>query len=453
MRRLPAALALVLLLASPAAADEPATLGPCGPIERLYDAVEVPVLHLRKLGGTSIARLTVIAFRDGRPVPIPFQVDERRGRKIAMPDGPDPSDDDRPGELDPDDVVVFMACDAGEARGTASIEQAFADAGVSAWREVRIADPRAQRSAFVYVVVAERPPASDRRYVVYEPAADLVRSASYRVGLVDALPTYFALSTRGGVGPNLLDGLRLRAEATLRANLARWTLNERQGRHELVAWKAGPVRVARRSRHEVAVGLGIHLTAGLAHTYVYPRHVYGPGSLKLPFSPGIMFKEITAFGGVDARDLDGWHYYAPGTPAKGFTVDGGMDDAERAFASTGDWFALARRDRALLVVTRMSENLARVVPLRLVYRDDTEHPNPPENAPGTMPLAGYEGREVAKLPGGRYEFALRILVLDRFRHGDEHALLAPIDQPLDVTVGEVPASVRASDAGAPPAAR
>jgi hypothetical protein len=449
MRRAAAGLALLLVLARPCAADEPAPLGPCGPLARPYDAVEVPVLQLRKLGGTPIARVGVVAFRDGRPQPIPFQVDERRGRKIAMPGGREPTDDDRPGTLDPDDVLVFMACDAGDARGPSTLEDAFADGGLTAWREIRVEDPGTHRSAYVYVVVAARPPSTDRRYVVYDATADLVRTARYRVGMVQALPTYFALSNGTHVGPNLLDGLRLRAEATLRTSLVHWTLNERQGVHDLIAWTVGPVRAVRRSRHQVAVGLGIHLTAGLAHTYFYPRHVYGPGSLKLPFSPGVLFNDITAFGGVDANAPTGWRYHAAGVPRDGFRIDGRMGEAENAFASTGDWFALADDHDAILVVTRMSENLASRVPLRLVYRDDAERPSPPESMHGSKPLAGYEGRHVEKLPGGRYEFALRILVLDGFHGGDERVAF---DAPLDATVAAEP-SAPAAGAAVPSAPR
>jgi len=40
------------------------------------------------------------------------------------------------------------------------------------------------------------PPATGRRYVAYVPAGDLVESARYRIGLVNALPTYFAQSQK-----------------------------------------------------------------------------------------------------------------------------------------------------------------------------------------------------------------------------------------------------------------
>ncbi len=461
MSRASSVLLLALWLALPrhAAAVEPSPLDTCGPVGRRYDAVELPIVQLRRLGGNGVDKVGLIAFRDGHAAPIPFQVEEKRGRKIAMPGGSEPTEDDRPGLLDPDDLLVFMACDAGERQDAARVEKALAEhAPLTAWREIEVTDPLDHQVGYVYLALSDRPPTTARRYVTYEPRGDLVRAARYRIGLVNALPTYFALVTDGAPGPNLLDGLRLRAEATLRADLAHWTLNERQGDHELIAWRDGPVRVIRRSRHQVAIGLGIKLTAGIAHTYFYPRHVVGPGSLKLPFSPGLLFRHITAFGGADVRDLRGWRYYAPGVPQKGFLVDGHMDEVERAFAGSGDWFVLSRGDQGLLFVTRMSENLARAVPLRLVYRDDGAEASPPEEVPGTVPLVGYEGRHVETLPGGRYQFALRVYVLDGYRRGDERHFVAELDTPLTVAVTAAvpepppPPSGRGSRAAAPPAA-
>jgi len=432
-RRLPDALAglVVLVAASRLAAADLAALGGCRPVDRPYDAVEVPGAALR-LKRSAISRLGVLAFRGGTPAPVPFQVDERRGRKLALADGPEPTADDQPGTIDADDLVVVLPCDLGEAASPDAVTRAAGEG--SMWREVRVRDPVDGTTGFAYVVASDAPPRTDRRYVAYTPAGDFVQTAAYRVGLVNALPTYLATVHGGSPGPNLLDGLRLRAEAHLRGNLARFTLDEQRGRHSLVAWRAGPVRTIRRSRHWIALPAGIQISAGLAHTYFYPRHVFGPGSLKLPFSPGIFFNDIHAFGGADGRDLRGWRYHAPGVPPAGFAIDGHMDDAEKAFSGSGDWFVLAGKNEALLFVTRMSPELARVVPLELVYRDDAERPNPPEAEPGTVPLVGYEGRGVERLPKGRYTFAIRILFLDGYRPGDERRLLAQIDQPLEVDV-------------------
>jgi hypothetical protein len=430
-----AACALLVALATEAAATEPVPLGRCAPLDRRYDAIEVSGAQLRGIKGTPLARLGVVAFRDGKPAAIPFQLDERAGRKLALGSGPEPTRDDKPGTLDAEDVLVFMACDAGERAEAAAVERLLPAAGAPVvWREMRIEDPLTHAVGFAYLLVGDTPPTTERFYVAYDPGGDLVTAAAYKIGMVHALPTYFALALNGPLGPNLLDGLRLRAEATLRADLAHWRLNEQQGSHMLIAWKAGPVRVVRRSRHQVTLPLGIRLTAGVAHTYFYARHVFGPGSMKLPFSPSVLFRDITAFGGVDGRDLRGWRYWAPGVPSRGFHIDGHMDDDERAFEASGDWFVLAHKGEALLFVTRMSPNLAEQIQLHLVYRDDAEHPDPPETSPGQVPLAGYRGTGVERVPGGRYTFALRILMLDGYRPGDERQLLAQIDNPPLVTV-------------------
>jgi len=115
---------------------------------------------------------------------------------------------------------------------------------------------------------------------------------------------------------------------------------------------------------------------------------------------------------------------------------------------------LAHGGEALLFVTHMSENLRRAITLSLVYRDDAQRPNPPEDSPGTVPLVGYSGRGIEKLPGGRYEFALRIYALPGYRRGDERRLLAELDAPLSTELtAESPASGSAGPAGAPAAPR
>lgn len=448
-----AGLVLVLAIAAPVTADEPVPLGGCGPVERRFSPVEVPAGRLGRLGGIPVDQVGVVAFgTDTVPRPIAFQIDERRGRKLALPDGPEPTADDKPGVLDAEDLIVFMACDAGARRAPAEVDAALPSA--TTWREIRIDDPVDQTAAWAYLVVAPEPPRTARRYVAYDPAVDLVRTAHYRVGLVNALPIYLALSLGHSLGPNLIDGLRLRAEATLHGNLARWTFHERQGRHALIAWKAGPVRVIRRSRHQVSIGLGIHLTAGTAHTSFYAGHVFAPGSLGLPFSPSVFFRDITAFGGADGRDLHGWRYLAPGVSPPGFLIDGHMDDDERTFHDNGEWFLLHRDEDALLFVTRLDESLRRALTLRLVYRDDAATPAPPETSPGTVPLVGYEGRGVEQLPGGKYKFDLTIVGLAGYRPGADARVRAQLATSLTADVGaDGPASAPAAPAAAPAAPR
>ena len=215
-----------------------------------------------------------------------------------------------------------------------------------------------------------------------------------------------------------------------------------------MAWKVGAVRVLRRSRHDVQIGLGIHLSAGVANTAFYPLEIYGPGALRLPISPGVIFREIDAMGGVDLRDLRGWRFVAPGTPPEGFRIDGAMDDVERAYAAEGTWFVLVHEREAMLVTVTLSENLARAIPLEVVYVDDATRSAPPEQERGSVPLVGFRGRHVERLQADRYQFDLRVFLLPGYRPGDAERVLRQQKTPLDVTVsvpggpGAVPASSR-----------
>src|SRR5437764_15461735 len=98
-----AAVIALVVLGRVAAAGEVAPLGACGPLDRRFEAVEMPAAGLR-LGGTPIARLGVAAFAHGVAQPIPFQVDERRGRKLALTEGREPLRDDKPDVVDADDL-------------------------------------------------------------------------------------------------------------------------------------------------------------------------------------------------------------------------------------------------------------------------------------------------------------------------------------------------------------
>jgi len=189
------ALVFVVALALRAAAEPLAALGPCGPVDRPYDPVELPAAKLRALKGTPVGHLGLIASRGGRVRPIPFQVDQRSGRKLALPEGSEPTRAERPGIIGPDDLVVFMACDAGERLAPADVEKGAA--APSLWREIRLDDPLDHTAGFVYLVVADQPPEPPARYVAYEKRGDLVSTARYRVGMVDALPNYFALVSDG----------------------------------------------------------------------------------------------------------------------------------------------------------------------------------------------------------------------------------------------------------------
>lgn len=428
-RRLSASLLAIAAGAAQAAGPAEAPIGACGPIARRHDHVEMRVYDLGKLGGTPAGDIGVLALRDGRGHPIPYQLDESRGRKPTL-EGEGARVDQRPGELDWDDVILFLPCDAGERASDAERARWTSAFGATGWREVRVRDPLTNAVAYVYVIVATDLPRNDGAYVGYADT-DLVSTAVYRIGMAGALPAFFAMIVDGRPTPNLLDGLRLRASGVVRTGLSTLTITERDARHTLTASGVGPIRVVRRSDHHVHIGLGIQLGIGTAHTYFYPQRITGPGKMSLPISPGVIFREISASGGVDLDGLGGWTFEAAGLPEP-FAVDGRPSDAERDFARPGRWFVLRNGPSALLTVMRTSPNLARAAPLEVLYVDDATAVAAGERLPGHVPMVGFQARGLERLAAERYEFTFDVLFDPAWEPGREAVLLRQVDTPLVV---------------------
>jgi len=415
--------------AAHAAAEAP--IGACGPIARRHDHVEMRVYDLGGLGRTPTEQLGVVAIRDGHLEPIPFQLDESRGSKPTL-EGRGARIDQRPGQLDFDDVLLFLPCDAGERASDAERARWATELGVTEWREIRLDDPLTNIVGWAYAIVAPDPPRNATHYVGYADT-DLVSTDTYRIGMAGALPIFFAMLVDGRPTPNLLDGLRLRAKGVLRTGVSSITITEHDARHTLTASGAGPIRVVRRSEHHVDIGLGIELAVGTAHTYFYPLRITGPGKMSLPFSPGILFREITASGGVDLTGLEGWTFEAAGltTPVG---VDGRTSDAEREFARRGRWFVLRNGPTALLTVMRTSPNLARTAPLDVLYVDDATAPADGDRVPGHVPLVGFQANGLERLAADRYAFTFDVLFDPAWVPGREAVLLRQLDTLLAVTV-------------------
>jgi hypothetical protein len=435
----PAIAIAALVLGTSAAWGELVPLPRCGPVDRRHDHVEVIGTTLRGLGKTPVARFGVVAFRDGTAAPIPFEIDERRGRKVVVAGPEVDQPDHRPGEFDYDDGVVFMPCDAGERPAPAVRDAYFRQLGAATWREVQVEDTLTGRRAYAYVVVAETPPTTPKRYIEYD-SRDVVRTAHYRIDMDDALPARFFLA---GMGErNLLDGLRLRAKVTWLANLMQTTITETDARHALLAWHDGPIRAVRRSQHDVHVALGIHMSAGVAHTYFYALHLGGPGKMRLPISPGSLFGKVSAMAGVDMHGFEGWRYRGGGN-ADELRIDGRSGPEESGFDALGPWFLLIGEHEALLTALKLSTNLTKALPLHLVYADDATRADPPEATLGSVPLVGYRADAIEQLAAGYYEFEFRVFVLPDYRPGDERRVLDGFATPLHVAVTGPSASAAA----------
>lgn len=191
------ALVLVISLsASPAQAEIASGLS----TTRAEDPVEVVGSALPDLAGAPIAELALYAFNGSAWSPIPFQIDERDGSDtyVAAEDG----------LLDANDVLVFMARDAGSPAGLAEWP-ADAQARAAKRQVIQAIDPLSGASGMVYLYRSTTLARSATSYVAWDQAGQTVTTPAYAaafdpnnfIGLAD-------LRLYGG--PDVLDRQKIR---------------------------------------------------------------------------------------------------------------------------------------------------------------------------------------------------------------------------------------------------
>jgi hypothetical protein len=210
------------------------------------------------------------------------------------------------------------------------------------------------------------------------------------LGFSGGIPTYLALRHgEDSDGANLLDRFKVRASATFLFGLIHFTRDESDLSTEFVAWHAGPIRVIRSQRQWVRLGWGIRSPTFGSYTYFYRDFAELPVGLRLNFPPTYFFGNILIRVIIDFRDLGGWSVAAPSLPAP-IRIDGVMT-AEKALLNdvTDTWFALVGPEITLVQSMDLSPSLASLRQ-RLLYREDTQLAEPPEEVPGSLPGIGYQ---------------------------------------------------------------
>ena len=344
----------------------------------------------------------MLACRE-RCVPIASQADERDAADLPVLDrGPEPNTDPSPGVLDENDEILFMLSDAGR-----RILPEEIPAAIDCLVEVRLSLGNAE--GWVYAVVSDPAGAvSPPPYVEYDPDRDAVTGARSVVGFRGATPRSFALRTRGGQPPNLLDRLKVRAHARF-LGLIPLSRDEDDLKTEFVAWKSGPIRVIRRQRQWVRLGWGLRTPIFRNDSFSYRDFSELPVSLVLNFPPTYFFGGIEIQGVLDFRGLNGWRLRSDGSIAPlpiGSITKRQSASLER---SSGDWFALIGDEATLVQTLTVSPSLA-TVERRLVYREGTAA-QPPEDDPGEHPGVGYRLTGWGAVDRGAHWFASTSYVL------------------------------------------
>ena len=368
---------------------------------RLTDVVKLPGSEFASFDGVAIDQLALLACGGTECHPIPFQVDERDAAgHWALDHGPFPATDDPPGVLDANDLLLFMADDAGTRAAPGALSQASGQ-GVSGMpAEITLRDPVDGATHWAYLVaVAGQAPRAAGAYVTYDPVTDRVHGRRVSLGFAGGVPGFLAV----GDEVNLLDRLKVRAAATFLFGLIHFTRSEGDLRTEFIGWHDGPIRVVRAQRQWVRLGWGIRSPTFGSYTYFYRDCAELPVGLSLNFKPTRFFGNILVQVILDFRDLRGWSLLVPSVPGA-LPIDGTMSGQKEALGTLSDtWFALRGPQITLVQRMDLSPSLA-TVRHRLLYRE-TQRREPPEAVAGEQPGIGYQLDQWEGVGAGAHQLA------------------------------------------------
>lgn len=284
----------ILLLASPLAslAEEPRTL------TRLIDPIEVSGIDVSNILGMEISNLRAIASRNGKLTSIPYQIDQKGSdndwvwsvtyKTTTIDNWDDDSfeqedslenltydDQDPPGKsiFDDNDVIVFLAKDAGD-RDRERIKRL----GAERLTELEIIDPVNQSKGWVYLVYFKSnvPALSDIRYVQYEPERFLVTGPEHEFLYSPKHSMVLDDFRLDGASVFVQNRIRGEVEAGIGPVKLNFDFNEKTIEGYDAGYINGPVRVIKRSVEQVRLGSGIVSPFVNCDHYHYPWHAEIP---------------------------------------------------------------------------------------------------------------------------------------------------------------------------------
>ena len=249
--------------------------------------------------GTEISKLRVFMSRNGHIRPIPFQIDqkgsgndwiwdavydsdkvddrfyEEESEQIVEQESLTYDDQDAPGKsvFDNNDVVVFLAKDAGD-KDRKNVMQLGADKLL----ELKITDPVNQTKGWIYLAYFESdaPAKSDIRYIQYEPEKFRVSGPEHEFLYSPDNTMILDDFQLGGV--SVFAGNRIRGEVTIGIGpiTLDFEFNEKDMRGYSSGYINGPVRIIKRSVEYVRLGSGITSPSVNCDHFHYPWHAEIP---------------------------------------------------------------------------------------------------------------------------------------------------------------------------------
>lgn len=365
-------------------------------LKRLTDLATIPGKSLSKLKNTRLGAIRVMAFKGGALRVIPHDIIEvsPTGR-LVLPFGPEGNPGDGDGVLGDNDLLFFMAMDAGDRVDPQYIKNIFHGAlGVT---EIELGYAPDKEQGWVYIAFfGEQPPEkSPLEYIKILPEASLIYTP---YALAQTLPrndkagirptidvcTWAAAPSMGGAPRDIHHKLRLNLEATLRGG---FKLSQDQDASDLRfrAWYAGPVIVYGRASWKIKTPLGIGAPVVFADLYGTAFSCTDQNFVWTAFDPTIMMKTFNTTVGeelnrqalgpdsyvvITARDRKTFSINAQSPPRTRFVAQ----DSQGPAGKQDLWHVQSGRAGSMVMYVGLSEAMMRhAARFNMLWEDSPEH--------------------------------------------------------------------------------
>jgi hypothetical protein len=429
----------------------PLYLGPSGPaqakgIHRRYDVVTLTGYALRPQLGVPVANLRLYAAREGRLVPVPFQVDERDGEgRFVLPSGKARGEDVDGGRLDDNDEIVTMADRLGD-----RVDRSAWPPGVRRGSEIEVRDPLDGESGWLYLFAFDEPPPLATERLVHRKGFDKVLSEVFTVGFPEekAYFDHFTMKTaaRKEFSDNLVDRLKIRFRLTFRFLYIPlpYRAGEDDFGRQTIAYREGPIRVIFRQDLLVKLTFGVTFHMEPSDWIFYENQAVSEVIVKNPYLYGKgALKRVTNAHFLQTVDLD---HSASGLRflnsenTQSVLIDGEMSKAEKDLDKRKDRWAIITGEQAHTVVRiRFLDGMD---PERsLVYVDDKNKKDWHDRDYGQWGNTGYdvdlkaEG-SIMLLTSPSYTIILYFYLPPDFDPEKREEILNILDHPIEVRASE-----------------
>ena len=427
----------IMLVVTITQADELCTL------DRSIDPIELTGMGFPDIAGTEISQIRVFAYHDGQAIVIPFQVDQKNSRGEWVWDGllleaGEEQDDaiinddaDPPGHaiFDENDLIVFMAHDAGE-----RIASHGKTLGADSIAEVEIADPLTGGKCWVYVASyhsSEVPALSDIQYVRYLPEEHRVIGREYEFRYSTEHNAVIDDLVVGGL--SIFDRNKMRGTVTAGIGFLNTDIefNEESIQGYDVGYISGPVRVIKRSVNYIRTRSGMESPGVNCDHFYYPWHSEVPMSISLSFPVQQVSMLVT-------NDYRNSHFHTAYVDGLAEPIDLGTRTAKEnllAGQTGGEWVRLIGKHVSVVTLLKLPEEIRGYIDSSPYLLNDRTANNTPENYPGAEPEAGFILGTRKGAPRGEYVLhAVSIFSAQPLALDDRTSGINSVKHPLVATV-------------------